>query len=82
MDLRSLYDLVDAKPFRPFQLDLVNGRKIRVDHPENLNFFPGRERLRIILVYYPDPDDSTIIFPEAIAAIHLGSAGNGNGGTP
>src|SRR5947209_20378742 len=36
MDLKFVFQYIDAKPFRPFDFDLVNGRQIRVDHPENV----------------------------------------------
>lgn len=77
MDLTRLFGLVDARPFRPFDIGLVNGRRVRVDHPENIHFFPGRERIKEILVYYPEPDTYSIIFPEGITALHVPSGGNG-----
>lgn len=79
MELKPLFDLVDARPFRPFDLDLENGRQVKVNHPENVHFFPARENLKVILVYYPEPDDYSTIFPEGITALHVRS-GNGNGG--
>ncbi len=79
MDIKSFFDLVDDRPFRPFELDLLNGRRIKVEHPENLHFFPGREKLKVIWVYYPEPEDYTLLYPESIAAIHV-RAGNGDGG--
>jgi hypothetical protein len=79
MEMRPLYELLDAKPFRPFELDLVNGRIIRVDHPENVHLIPGREKLRLIVVYYPQPEDYSFVFPEGITAFHVRTNGNGNG---
>lgn len=80
MDLKPLFELVDAKPFRPFELDLLNGRLIHIDHPENVHFFPARERVKVILVYYPEPDDYSVVFPEGITALHV-RAGGPNGET-
>ena len=80
MDLKFVFQYIDAKPFRPFDFDLVNGRQIRVDHPENVTFFPTRENVKVILVYYPEPDDFSLFFPEGITALHF-RKGNGNGET-
>ncbi len=33
--------LVRASPFRPFALNLENGDRIIVEHPENIAFHPG-----------------------------------------
>lgn len=79
VEIDRFYQLLDARPFRPFVIDLVNGRTIRVDHPENVFLFPYRERLKEILVYYPEPDDYSVIFPEGITALHIHKDGNGNG---
>ena len=81
MELRRFYEWIDARPFRAFELDLVNGTQVRIDHPENVHFFPGREHLKEILVYYPEPDDYSVIFPEGITALHVRATrrGDGNG---
>ena len=78
MELQRFYQLLDARPFRAFDVDLVNGRTIRVDHPENVFLFPFREKLKEILVYYPEPDNYSVIFPEGITAFHVRTNGNGN----
>ena len=77
--MKRLFELMDARPFRAFDLDLVNGRQIRVDHPENVHFFPARENIKEILVYYPEPDDYSVVFPEGITALDVRAAGGGNG---
>lgn len=82
MDMKSFFEVVDARPFRPFEVDLINGRTIKVEHPENLHFFPGREKVRVIWVYYREPEDYSLFYPEGIATIHVRKAGNGNGGAP
>ena len=79
MGLSRLYGLVDARPFRPFDIDLVNGHRVRVNHPENIHFFPGRQKIKEILVYYPEPDTYSIVFPEGITALHVPSGNGGNG---
>lgn len=79
MEIDRFYQLLDAKPFRPFVVDLENGRTIRIDHPENVQLFPYREKLKEILVYYPEPDTYSVIFPEGITALHIRTNGDGNG---
>lgn len=80
MNLTDLFELVDARPFRASDLDLVDERRVRVDHPENIHFFPGRERIKEMLVYYPEPDTDSVVFPEGIADLHVSSGGNGGSG--
>jgi hypothetical protein len=77
MDLTRLYELIDARPFRSFDMDLVNGRRVRVEHPDNVHFFPGRQRVKEILIYYPEPDSYSVVFPEGITALHVPPGGNG-----
>lgn len=45
MDLRTLAERVDRTPFRPFTLELDNGRRCTVRHPENILFWPNRAKL-------------------------------------
>ena len=84
VELKRLLDLTDARPFRAFDLDLVNGRRVRVDHPGNLHYFPARENPKEILASHPEPDDYSVVFPGGIRALHVPTAGggNGNGGPP
>lgn len=79
MEMKSFYELLDAKPFRPFELDSVNGRIIPIDHPVNVHLIPGLEKLRLIVVYYPQPEDYSFVYPEGITALHVRTNGNGNG---
>ena len=71
MDLARIFELLDARPFVPFDVDMENGRRIRVSHPENVTIFPDRLRTREILVYYPERDDYSIIFPQGTTALHV-----------
>jgi hypothetical protein len=73
MDLARIYKLLDSRPFIPFDVDMQNGERIHVGHPENVTIFPDRVRVREILVYYPDRDDYSIIFPQGITALHVES---------
>ena len=76
MDVARVFELLDAQPFVPFEVDLENGRRIQVSHPENVVIFPDRLRVREILVYYPERDDYSIIWPRGITALHVGSREN------
>ena len=71
VDVSRVFQLLDQRPFVPFDVDLNNGRRIPVTHPENVVIFPYRERVREILVYYPDRDDYSIIWPNGISALHV-----------
>ena len=73
MSPERFFELLDAQPFRRFQVDLENGRRIPVDHPENVHIFPARHRVKEILVYYPDTDRYSVIFPEGVTALHIGA---------
>lgn len=71
MDLARVFELLDQRPFVPFDVDLENGRRIQITHPENVTIFPNRQTTREILVYYPERDDYSIIFPQGITALHI-----------
>jgi len=73
MDVARVFELLDAKPFIPFVVDLENGRRIRVTHPENVTIFPDRLRVKEILVWYPDRDAYSIIWPRGVSALHVGA---------
>ncbi len=71
MDVSRVFELLDRRPFFPFEVDLENGHRIPVTHPENVVIFPDRARVREILVYYPEQDRRSIIWPEGIRALHV-----------
>ena len=71
---QTLTELAWQAPFRPFTVELVNGERIEVDHPEALAF----RNMRAIFInkegraHYFDPEGvSRIVGPEA-----NGSGGN------
>jgi hypothetical protein len=70
-----IYRVVDQVPFRPFTIELENGSKIRVDHPERIFFLPDRIKLVRIEVFWDD--DSAIFGPSAVTAIRV-PAGDGD----
>lgn len=72
MDVSRVYQLLDASPFVPFFVDLENGHRIAVTHPENVTIFPDRARVKEILVYYPEHDGYSVIWPRGITALHVG----------
>lgn len=65
-ELNRVFDLLDARPFVPFDVDMQNGRSIHVNRPENVTVFPDRPRVKEVLVYYPERDCYSIIFPRGI----------------
>ena len=46
MSSKNIRDVLKATPFRPFELH-VNGRSVRIDHPEQV-FFAQKETTLII----------------------------------
>ena len=79
MEVTRVFHLLDAQPFVPFDVDLENGRRIEVSHPENVVIFPNRQKVREILVYYPERDDYSIIWPLGITALHVSGRPEGAG---
>ena len=71
MDVSRVFELLDHRPFVPFDVDLENGHVVTVTHPENVVVFPDRARVKEILVYYPDTDTRKIIWPDGITALHV-----------
>lgn len=69
MELRQIIEVVDRKPFVPFTIELDNGRKITVRHPENLIFFPNRAKLMSIHAYDDETDQAAMFGPSAVSAI-------------
>ena len=69
MDYSNLFAVIDVRPFRPFSLEIVSGRRIEVTHPDNIMILPNRQRVHHIEVYQSDPWDMAIIWPEGLAAL-------------
>ncbi len=78
MDLRSITDLVDRRPFRPFIVELDNGRQVTVRHQEDIIFFPSRAQLRDVIAYDESQDLRVIFEPSAVSAL-LGTRDHGGG---
>ncbi len=78
MELGHLFEAVDAKPFRPFTIEIISGRQIQVSHPDNILILPNRQNVRMIQVFHTEPWDWALIWPEGIAALLVnGDGGNG-----
>ena len=70
MNLHPLFSAIDQKPFTPFALSLTSGERIEVPHPDTIFVLPTRQAVNHIEVYKIGSGEFTIIYPEAIAAIH------------
>jgi hypothetical protein len=75
MDFTALFAAIDAKPFRPFSIEIVSGRTIPVSHPDDIAVLPTRAKVHHIEVYQTEPFDMAIIWPEGIAGLLLGNGG-------
>ena len=71
MDYSELFAAIDAKPFRPFRIELVSGREVEVIHPENIAVLPTRQRVSHIEVYRFDPYDMALLWPEGIVGLRF-----------
>ncbi len=69
MEYSSLYAAIDARPFRPFKLELVSGRQVEVRHPENVLILPDRNRVQLIEVYQSDPFDMVLIWSGGLVGL-------------
>ena len=70
MDCSNLFAMIDAKPFRPFTIELISGRRVEVTHPDNIMVLPTRSRVHHIEVYKTDPFDMVIIWPEGFVGLY------------
>ena len=61
---RSCIAAIDARPFKPFKIEIVSGRQIDVTHPDNIFVLPTRQRVISIQVYQSDTWEPAILFPE------------------
>jgi hypothetical protein len=51
MNVKSIREYCEEKPFRPFTIHLSDGRSIPVQHPEMVLYPPNGQEL---IVYQPD----------------------------
>jgi len=71
VNLQRFFELLDARPFRPFEIDLVSGRRIQVDHPENVIIVPGRHKVSHIEVYHPETESIDFTWANGIAGLRV-----------
>ncbi|HEX7898997.1 MAG TPA: hypothetical protein VF950_14635 [Planctomycetota bacterium] len=69
VDYSALFAAIDAKPFKPFKIELVSGRQVDVNHPENVLILPDRNRVQLIEVYWTEPFDMVLIWPGGFAGL-------------
>ena len=78
VNLSELFIAIDAKPFKPFVIEIVSGRRIPVTHPDNIFVLPNRNTVSNIQVYGPDGHAQALIWPEGLAGIFFNGDGNGH----
>ena len=69
MRFDELYAAIDAKPFRPFRIELVSGGQVDVAHPENIFVLPTRQNVHNIQVYPDEPYAMSLIWPEGMVRL-------------
>ena len=79
MNVTALFNALDAKPFKPFAIELMSGTRVNVDHPDNVFVLPNRQSVHHIQVFGPGPTYTALIWPEALVGIFY-NGGDGNGG--
>jgi hypothetical protein len=70
MRFDDLFAAIDARPFRPFVIDLVSGTQVLVSHPENIFVLPARQKVHNIQVYQEKTWKKSLIWPEGFVGIH------------
>lgn len=79
MILNTLFEAIDQKPFRPFTIELLSGRRIQVAHPDNIFIMPSRQKVRNIEVYGPEDGPLAMFGPDGIVGIFFdGNGANGS----
>ena len=69
MTMKSLRELRDAAPFRPFEINLSNGRSLPVATPDHLFFIPNSPEFVVAL-----PDGGVhIVDPDQVASVSRGT---------
>jgi hypothetical protein len=79
VNLTALFNAVDAKPFRPFAIELVSGNRVEVAHPDNIFILPNRQTVHHIQVFGPGPTYTALIWPEGIVGLSYDGNGAGRG---
>jgi len=67
--LEDLFAAIDARPFRPFRIELVSGTQVEVAHPENIYVLPTRQKVHNIQVYQDGTYANSLIWPEGMVGL-------------
>ena len=70
MTIEELREVHQARPFRPFRLQLADGKEVRVPHPEFLWVHPRGRRTVIV---GGREDSVKIIDPMLVVSIEVGN---------
>jgi hypothetical protein len=65
----DLFAAIDARPFRPFRIELVSGTQVDVSHAENIAVLPTRQRVHPIEVYQDQTYAMSLIWPEGMPGL-------------
>lgn len=74
MHANELRRRLKSEPFEPFVINMVDGRRFEVRHPELLHVFPGIERTAVLGL--PDEQAHEIIDLIHIASLTIMENGN------
>lgn len=77
MGLSTIFKRVDEAPFNPFTIELENGRRMTLAHPENIHFIPNRTKVWEIDVYDEEKDIVVAFHPSTVTSV---VTDRGNGG--
>lgn len=62
-------ETLERRPFRPFVIELDNGRRVRVEHPEEVLFVPSRTDLWHVTIHDRRKDQLVSFEPSAVTAL-------------
>ncbi|TVQ31657.1 MAG: hypothetical protein EA376_08310 [Phycisphaeraceae bacterium] len=76
MHIEDIRKASRSEPFRPFTVNLADGRSFRVQHPEFIAIPPqGR---RTVIVFLPGDEGFEIIDPTMVASLTVSDNGESN----
>jgi hypothetical protein len=80
IERRTLFDLMDERPLVPFEIELDNGRRVEVRHPEQVIIVPNRAKPWYVMVYDEAADRMVHFGPSAVSEILRRRAGGSGAG--
>ena len=69
MNLSILFSAIDRKPFQPFTIELLGGRRIAISNPECIFILPNRQTVLNIEVDEMPSTQFAMFGPEGIVGI-------------